>query len=352
MSRIALLAPIVPVLAAAVLTSAAGGPALGQTYDPYGPPAPAWTPPRDRSAVTPFIGMFDGTPRYELFATTSGRSDAAQSGLLAINLQDMLPVDAGKDSPLTTGEHEGNAILFDYLVKYWQTYPTAKDREGHVPHLGFAHPFETFPVDGEAPPAAVRAELERQANILFGALMAHPWMERSEGVHVSPYIRYRRDRDASGTPVWGFQLNIYFPVFAPRGPQRPDGRWDGEHLEGPAIVVCSNCVSAILTPTGRYRGLQSMGVLRVLVDSITAPVWVSQYRSGQGPLIANPGMFDPARPQTDIQILTVESPSLGIGVAANVAPDRPQARLIAATWLTDWRGLVDQINSPGAPRAD
>lgn len=341
-------------LAALTLCLTPGG-AQAQAYDPYGPrAAPSGPPPRDRSAVTPFIGMFDGTPRYERHATNSGRNDAAESGLLAINLQDFLPVDAGKDSPLTTGEHGGIPVVFHYLVKYWETYPEAKEREGHVPHLGIVDASVTDNTNSVRPPAGVKAVLDRQAEAMYQAVVAYPFIQRSEGMHVSAIKSYKQDQDPSGEQVWGFQLDVYFTEFIPGlARQRPDGRYVGGHAEGPSIRVCSNCFSYILPPSGRYREHQTMaGGIRTVVDTVASPLWVSRYRGGQGALIPNPELYEAGRGPGEIQILIIEPASSKVGIAARMAPDTARARTIAAAWLTDWRALVNRLNGPSAPRAD
>lgn len=347
--------PAPAALAVAALCLFGAGVAHAQAYDPYGPrAADPGPPPRDRSAVTPFIGMFDGTPRYELFATNSGRSDAAQSGLLAINLQDMLPVDAGKDSPLTTGEHGGQAVLFHYLVKYWETYPDAKEREGRVPQLGQVT-MAISNISEVTPPPAVKAVLDRQAAVFHRVVMAYAFIQRSEGVITQAEIRYHRDRDASGREVWGFRLGFvmgYLNTGWDPPVQLPNGRWTAKPTEGTGLTVCSNCYDRLLTPSGRYRGMQILGGERVLVDTIAAPLWVSQYRGGQGPLINNPEVYEAGRPEGEIQMLIVTSPTNRVGIAAKIAPDVEWSRAMAAAWLPDWRALVNEANGPNAPRAD
>lgn len=344
---------LAPVIAVALALALASGVAA-QAYDPYGPRASSGGPaPRDERAVTRFLGVFDGTPRYELYPTTMARSDAGASGLLAFNTQDYLPVDAGKASPHTTGEHGGLPVDFHYLVKYWETYPNAKERQGHVPHLGVVATSVTDNTNSVRPPAAVRAVLDRQIDTLYRAIIAHPFVQRSEGMQVSAVSSYGRKADGAGTEIWGFQLDVYFTHFSlDRARLRPDGRYVGGLSEGPSVRICSNCVDYLHQPSGRYRGMQTMAATdRILVDTVAAPIWISRYRGGQGPLIVNPELFDAARPAGDIQILTLDTHG-GVGIAAKVAPDTAIAKVIAATWLNDWRAVVNQLNGPGAPRAD
>ena len=89
-----------------------------------------------------------------------------------------------------------------------------------------------------------------------------------------------------------------------------------------------------------------------MVDTVAAPLWVSQYRGGQGPLITNSELYEASRAPGEIQILTIEPASSKVGIAARMAPDTARARTIAAAWLIDWRALVDRLNGPSAPRAD
>jgi len=90
----------------------------------------------------------------------------------------------------------------------------------------------------------------------------------------------------------------------------------------------------------------------ILVDTLDKPMWVPKFATGEGELIPNPELFDPTRPKTDIQILTVESPAREVGIGAHSAPDNEWGRAIGAAFLTDWKSLVNQLNSPGSPRAD
>jgi len=326
-------------------------PAQGQV-DPYGPrPQTAPAPSRDLSRVTPLLRVEDGTPRYALVPEGSlARSDAMNSQMLAFSLQDFLPVDAGRNSPLTTGEHGGVPVAWHYLVKFWEQYPNAKDRPGHVERLGETN-FEIVQSTPLTPPPAIKRVLDAQAERLRDAIRAYPFIQRSADVLTRVSIQYHRDKDPSGTEVWGYNLRFGFGPGGSIRPERlPSGRWRWTSHDWLALDICSNCFSKLAAPSGRYRGVQTMGHLG-LVDTLAAPVWVSEYRSGQGPLIPNPELYDRARPATDIQILTID-PRLLVGAAAAVGPDDHHARAIAAAWLTDWKTLVNQANGPAAPKAD
>ncbi|MFJ6025739.1 hypothetical protein ACIQC9_14195 [Brevundimonas sp. NPDC092305] len=341
-----------PALAALTLCLMAGG-AQAQGYDPYGPkPASNGPSPRDTRAVTPFIGMFDGTPRYELHPTPMGaRSDAGASGLLAFNHQDYLPLDFGRGAPELRTEHGSYPVPFHYLVKYWETYPEAKERQGHVPRLGIVS--DTIRQDDRnLPPPAVKAVLDRQARTVLDTITAFPFIQRSEAHYLIPTVSYHQQADPSGTRIWGFTLRLSFPTMASgTGRQRPDGRWaDVTLLEGTAMSVCTNCYERLERPSGRYRGMQFTGLDRILVETIDRPLWVSRYRGGQGEQINNPELFDAGRPTGEIQLFIVTFP-FAVGQGA-LAPDRGQARAIAAAWLPDWKAIVDRLNGPAAPRAD
>jgi len=279
------------------------------------------------------------------------RNDAQNSQMLALSLQDNLPVDAGRNSPLTTGEHGGQPVRWHYLVKFWEQWPNAKERPGLQPRLGEIV-FTTQHGSTKAPPPpAIRRVLDAQADRLRDAVLAYPFIRRSDRVNTRTVIRYHRDKDASGTEVWGYSLNIQFGPETTNPVQLPDGRWRWTSMDWMSLEICSNCFSKLAAPTGRYRGLQTMGH-KALVDTLSAPLWVSEYRSGQGPLIPNPDLYDRSRPDTDIQILVIDGPSRNPDSGGRMGPDNHRARAIAATWLTDWKAVVDQANGPSAPRAD
>lgn len=338
----------------ALLAGLAAAPVtLAQAVDPYGPrPQAAPAPGRDLSRVTPLLTVEDGTPRYALVPEGSlSRSDPMNSQMLAFSLQDGLPVDAGRNSPLTTGEHGGTPVVWHYLVKFWEQYPNAKERPGRAPRLGQTNFEIRSGSTATPPPPAVKRVLDAQAERIRDAVRAYPFIQRSADVMTRVTISYHKDRDPSGTEVWGFTLSFNFGPETMNPVQLPDGRWRWTSMDWMSLDVCSNCFSELAAPTGRYRGLQTMGY-KAVVDTLSAPLWVSEYRSGEGPLISNPELYDRSRPNTDIQILVVDGPSRQVGVAARLAPDTAYARAIAATWLTDWKGLVNQANGPAAPKAD
>lgn len=342
------------VLAGAItLVPGADSAAWAQAQDPYGPrPSAAPAPGRDLSRVTPLLDVVDGTPRYQLVPSTSlSHSDAQASGMLAFSLQDNLPVDAGRSSPVTTGEHGGMPVEWHYLVKFWEAWPDAKDRPGQTVRLGEVR-YDTVPGSTlPPPPPAVKAVLDAQADRFRDAILAYPFIRRSAGNMTRTSISYHRDRDPSGTEVWGYSLQVRFGPLMSDARQLPDGRWSSVSYDWMTLDICSNCFSKLAGPTGRYRGLQTMGH-KALVDTVAAPIWVSEYRTGEGPLIPNPEVYDAARPATDIQLLVIDGPSGGIGSAAAQGPDNHHSRAVAATWLTDWKALVNQANGPAAPRAD
>lgn len=338
--------------ALALLAALAPATAWAQS-DPYGPRRRSAPPPaRDLSRVTPLLTVEDGTPRYALLDERSVSSnDARSSQMLAFSLADNMPVDAGRNNPRTTGEYGGSPVLWHYLVNFWDQWPDAKERPGRVARLGETdftiRPGSTQP----PPPPAIKRVLDAQAGRIRDAIQAYPFIQRSADVMTRVSIRYHQDKDPSGTQVWGFTLSVQFGPQTTNPVQLPDGRWRWTSMDWTSLNICTNCFSKISTPTGRYRGLQTMGH-KTLVDTLAAPLWVSEYRSGQGPLIPNPEMYDRSRPATDIQILVIDGHSRDVGVAARMGPDNARARSIAATWLTDWKAVVDQANGPSAPRAD
>lgn len=343
---------LVTAVGAILVLLAGAGAALSQAYDPYGPKPKSNGPsPRDIRAVTPFIGMFDGTPRYELHPTPYARSDAGESGLLAFNHQDYLPLDFGRGALELVTPEGREPMPYHYLVKYWETYPNAREREGRVPHLGIVNR-DILVDDRNPPPPAIKAVLDRQARAMYDAVLAHPFIQRSEGGYVSARQDYHHDADPSGTRVWGFRLHISMPGIARgTGRQRADGRWENvKFTRGGYITICSNCFDRVHTTEGRYRGLQYDAPDRILVDTIEKPLWISRYRGGQGEQITDPQLYDASRPETEIQLLTVNF-WFHVGQATE-APDTAKGRSVAAAWLTDWKGLVDQLNGPDAPRAD
>lgn len=357
-SRFAL-APVIAVALVAVASSISHA-----QVDPWGPaahsaPVGQQQPARQQlrpppGGVTRLLGVMDGTPRYEGIPDPAhSHLDSVASRLLPVYLHNNTPVGAGDYSPILTGPNGGGLAYWDYLVRYWETYPHAKERAGHTPRLGRVHfTIQASQVEhGWAPPPGVRAELERQAQAVVDAVLAHPYMQRSEDVATSAMATYTRRRDQAGTEVYGFQVRFGFGKLRRDARQAPDGRWDG-NLPGPAsLVIHSNFVPSGWRSAGFYRGIEVLGNRAPLIKSIERPIWVSEFRGGQGPSILNPELFDPARPKTDIQVLVVESSAQRFVGGPRTAPDTDIARSVAAAFSTDWKDLVDRLNSPGAPRA-
>lgn len=298
--------------------------------------------------------MFDGTPRYESIPNPAhSHQDSVASRLLPVYLHNNTPVGAGDYSPVLEGPGGGGLAYWDYLVRYWEQYPNAKEREGHVPKLGRVHLgiAESMFEHGWSPPAGVKATLERQAQAISQAVMAHPYIQRSEGVVTAATATYLRRRDQSGTEVYGMQVRFGFGKLRPDAQQAADGRWEG-NLPGPAVLrVNTNFVSRDWSSAGFYRGVEVLGNRAPLFKSMNRPLWAPEFRGGQGPMIRNPEMFDPARAKTDIQVMEIENSSQRFVGGSRTAPDTDIARSVAAAFSTDWKGLIDRLNSPGAPRA-
>lgn len=343
--------------ALALLASAASATAQ---VDPWGPaahsrPAPV-TPqgamPPPEGGVTRLIEVVDGTPYYESIPNPAhSHRDAVRSRLLPVHIFNNVPVGADQYSPPMTGEHASGLAMWDYLVRYWEQYPNAKERRGHTPRLGRVHrTIQASQVEERwSPPPGVIDELHRQAQTIIDAILEHPFMARSEGVKFYPYITYTRRRDRAGTEVYGFQLNISFPKIV--GGQAADGRWDQTLPGTTQMVIMSNVAPASNeSPIGAYRGLNMVGLREIVLNTTGRPLWLSEFRGGQGKPIVNPELFDPARPKTDIQTLIIKAGAHQIGGYA-IAPDHEIGRNVAAGFLTDWKGLVDRLNGPDAPRA-
>lgn len=328
--------------------------------DPWGPaahsrPAPV-TPqgamPPPEGGVTRLIEVVDGTPYYESIPNPAhSHRDAVRSRLLPVHIFNNVPVGADQYSPPMTGEHASGVAMWDYLVRYWEQYPNAKERRGHTPRLGRVHrTIQASQVEHRwSPPAGVVDELHRQAQTIIDVLLEHPFLARSEGVKFYPYITYTRRRDAAGTEVYGFQLDIAFPKVV--GGQAADGRWDQTLPGTTRLVVSSNALPDQTSfPIGQYRGLDMLVMREILVNASGRPIWRSEFRNGQGRPVLSPEIFDPARPKTDIQTLMIDAGAHQIR-GYSIAPDHEIARNVAAGFLTDWKGLTDRLNSPGAPRA-
>lgn len=350
--------------ALAVLTLPANAAAQ---VDPWGPKEPSSRPrPNSMPGVTPdalpmppggvtrLIEVVDGTPYYELWPR-AGRSPEASvaSRLLPIQITNGMPVGSFAYSPPLTGQYaNGQLAMWDYLVRYWERYPNAKERRGHTPRLGRVHrTIQASQIQhGWTPPPGVVERLEVQAQAVIDLLLeTYPFLVRSEGVVFYPHITYSRRTDPSGAEVYGFQLTINFPVI--HGGPSADGRYDGTLPGSAKIVVSTNTLPGPQAePIGQYRGHNILSMREIFVNASGRPSWQSQYRGGQGRPVRNPEIFDPNRPKTDIQTMIIRGDGHQIG-GGKYAPDHSLARSVAATYLTDWKGLVDRLNGPSAPRA-
>lgn len=328
-------------------------------YDPYGPKSTSAPVKRNTSyGATRLLEVIDGTPRYEIMPERSvSLSQTARSGLVSMNLHDGLPVDAGPyGSPKRTGTTEDLPVLFHYLVKFWETYPQAKvvteGKYTRLPGEVTRTPVATNRA-APTPPPAIKARLDQQAKAMLDAIHAYPWIQRSQGVVTRTYLDYHLDKDPSGRAVWGFKARVALGYLGSGTTpvQKADGRWTATCYDWQSIEICSNCFSRVSKVWGRYRGFQTMDG-DILIDTLNTPLFVSEFRTGEGKQIPNPEFYDLSRPQGDIQILTVKSPANDVGGLARTVPDSYSARPIAAAYLTDWKRLVDQGNGPGAPRAD
>lgn len=295
--------------------------------------------------------MVDGTPYYESIPNPAhSHRDGVLSRLLPVYLFNNVPVGAGVYSPPLTGEHASGLAMWDYLVRFWEQYPNAKERRGHTPRLGRVYRTiqESQIQDHWTPPPGVIDELHRQAQAVLDALLEHPFIERSESVKFYPFITYTRGRDAAGTEVYGFHLTVNFPGVV--GSPSADGRYDESSPSRAKIVVTSNAVPARTFPIGRYRDFDLLNMRYIVVNATGRPLWRSEFRDGKGKPTLNPELYDPARPKTDIQTLVIRADAHQIG-GYSIPPDDEIARSVAAGFLTDWKGLTDRLNSPGAPRA-
>lgn len=336
-------------------------PRTGAAYDPYG----RWEvrAPEDKPAeTTRLLRVEDGTPFYE---KGDYDSPAVESRLLPIIKGSNLPAQAGPKSPYLPGTDL--RFAYHYLIDFWRSWPQARVRgapgesrtaAGAVaPRLARTSVF----ADPGLPKAAVDT-LFAQADALYQAVLKMPALQRAQGMTLRGSVWMTRRKDIAGVEVYSFRLVIGAPALrigAPGAAQGSDGRWrtpDQGHNAG--IAITSNIPLRGGPAWGRYHGTQVAFLpdFAALVVAGDRPTHVSEFRGGGGKQVGNPRFFDPARPKTDIQILTVE-PGASNPVDARYAhqgslsPDSIHGRLIAAAFLPDWRALVDGVNSPGAPRA-
>lgn len=309
-------------------------------------------PARDPADVTPLLGVEDGTPRYDLLPEGSvNLSDAMKSQMLAFSRSERLPVNAGSSTPRTTGQFGGQRAYWHYLVKFWEEYPNAKERPGREPRLGEIVFDTQYGSTEPPPPPAIKRVLDAQADRFRDAILAYPFIRRSDRVNTRTVIRYHRDKDAAGTEVWGYSLNVQFGPETMNPVQLPDGRWRWTSLDWMSLEICSNCFAELKRPTGRYRGLQTIWGDKVVVDTLDRPLWIGRTPDDRAPT-PNPALYDPTRPATDVQMLIVDGRTNALENVSRTAPDTYRARAVAATWLTDWKTLVNEANGAGAPRAD
>ena len=317
-------------------------PASGAAYDPYG----RWEQPReviDRDVkTTRLLSVTDGTPLYEAVPPPHS-TPATESRMLPIIQGGVLPFEAGPKSPFLPGTNL--RFEYHYLINFWRTYPEAKVRgappPGHVPP---ALSRDALRDTGGAPPQVVDV-LFRQASALYAEVIAIPMIRRSQGVMIRPSLRIQRRSDEAGTQVYGFVLRIAAPELGGGG-------------HSVALEICSNCVVNYGPAWGRYGRTQVvfLNPLAAFVVASDRPTHISEYRNGGGKQIPNPAFFDPARPKTDIQVLTVTPQAMDSRQArwagqGAMAPDDPYARMVAASFIPDWRAAVDRLNGPAAPRA-
>ena len=337
-------------------------PKSGADYDPYG----RWQAPTTiarKHETTRLLGVEDGTPLYELAPTINFAPPSVTSRLLPIIRGGDLALGAGPDSPHFPGTDL--AFEFQYLADFWRTWPQAKVRGepgGAATAPGYVAPrIEAGMVSNIGVPADAAAVMLRQANAIYAQFLQLPMIQRSQGMSLTPHLALRRSRDTAGTELYGFELRIDANAVSTSDAslRTAEGRWRsgrGAWLAG--LRICSNCTVDYGPAWGRYEGRQVafLNPLSALVTATNRPLHVSEFRGGGGKMIPNPELFDPARPKTDIQILTVkpvvESPYEGRWAGqGSLNPDSAYGRMIAATFLTDWRRPIDAANSPGAPRA-
>ncbi|MBQ1498900.1 MAG: hypothetical protein IIZ38_11350 [Sphingomonas sp.] len=364
------------VVAAAILATATGWvpqvraqipatipdrPQSGATYDPYG----RWElrAPEDRPVeTTRLLRVEDGTPFYE---KGDYDSPAVESRLLPIIKGSNLPAGAGPKSPYLPGTNL--RFAYHYLIDFWRAWPQAKVRgaagESRTAAGAVAQRLSRAAVfaDPGLPKAAVDT-LFAQADALYQAVLKMPALQRAQGMALRGSVWMTRRKDIAGVEVYSFRLVIGAPALhlaTPGAKQGSDGRWHvPEQGHNAGIAITSNIPLRGGPAWGRYHGTQVAFLpdFAALVVAGDRPTHVSEFRGGGGKQVENPRFFDPARPKTDIQILTVE-PGASSPIEARLAhqgslsPDTIYGRLIAASFLPDWRPLVDRLNSPGAPRA-
>lgn len=337
-------------------------PKSGAEYDPYGRWEHAQGPDQSME-VSRLLAVEDGTPLYEDLPKFSATTPSVASRMLPIYAGSNLAFEAGPKSPYLPGTPFRFAP--HYLINFWKTYPQAKVRGpagGSRAAPGVVEPLSRRSVISEGVPPAVVDVMFAQAQALYAAVIAIPVIQRAQGMTVQGSVRMGRGRDIAGTEVYAFDLiinGVGLDITDPKAVRGPDGRWRSPprgHLDGMKISVNRPIVYG--PAWGTYRGTQvgHDAQFIALVVSTTRPTHISEFRGGGGQQVPNPTFFDPARPKTDIQVMTVRafasSPiddrHSGQG---SLSPDSIFGRLMAASFIPDWKTIVDRVNSPGAPRA-
>jgi|GEM_PF-1174201 len=337
-----------------------------RSYGPFGWQGPE-APDIPNPPTTKLLTTVGGTPLYEAAPATASPTAAVTSRLLPIRLDTGLPLGAGIGSPHLDGG--GIRFLHHYLIDFWRNWPEAKVRGepgSSQTKPGYAPPSlaQLQITNKEGVPASAVPALRRQADALYQAVLKLPMIHNSQGVMIKPQMEVFPSRSPMGAQVYGWMLYVKF-ISLDGQLTEVAGRWRTEAWgDYPALELCSNCRIPERPPVGVYRGTQVLIARRQYVndkEELNALVvtngrpLVTPTRDGASE-VPNPDFYDPARPKTDIQILLVQ-PAAGTPVERDaafmgqVSPASPYGRIVAATFLPDWKTLVDQVNSPGAPRA-
>jgi len=353
---------------ASTAPAALAQPKTGAAYDPYG----TWenttiSDTNPTGGATKLLSVIDGTPFYE--KADHGGSDSTDQRMLPVWRGGDLPVDAGPKSPFLPGTK--HPFRYHYLIDFWKKWPDAKVRaEPGSPDVlpGYVPPDLSYMrIDNGGVPAEAVPVLRRQAEAVYAALIRIPMMQRAQGFSLNgAYLRVFPVRTESGGVVYAWRLRIPFNTFGGKRTQRPDGRWVANGGGPAALEIRTNARTPERPPPGVYHGtqvvyVQQMNVtlvteLGAMVTSSDRPLTASEYRNGGGDTIANPDFLDLGRPKTDIQFMAVipgpDNPSVRSGPhQGSESPDGVYGRIVASIFLVDWKAVVDQVNSPGAPRA-
>jgi hypothetical protein len=313
--------------------------------------------------VLPDVGSTGPLLRYAVPA--GARGPAANSGLFPVDPDTLLPVGAWTKSPTLEGGAE--RFTWHYIIDFWRRNPKAIDPSGDASRRApGGENSALFFLTGDPQvrakiPAVERAKLDRQMAEAIALLRRNPWIADPQGLELSYTRRYTISHDADGVEVYGFVVNLLARTIEVKGGsfQTRDGRWHVSGGEWPSMEIASNDYRRLAgdQPMGRYRGLQVINRdYSFLVPGTSRPVFVSEYKTGQGRPTPNPSLFDPARPKTDIQLLTFRFRGSVLDFSllntGKMHPMEGSAELVAAAYLTPWAVLLNEVNSPGAPRAD